>query len=114
MDDAFAPHRPLGSNWLDTQVEADALPAESIGENLTDLRVFAGKNLRLWIDQRDLAAEPSERLGELTADWSCPKDHQLAGESRAAEDRFIGLEARLLQSGNWRNRGATPGRDNRS
>ena len=93
-------------------MEADSFPAELIRKNLADLPIFAGKDLRLWVDQSDLAAEPSECLGKFTPNWSCSEDHQLAGECRAAEDRFIGLIARLLQAGNRGNRRASPGCDN--
>ncbi len=70
------------------------------------VRVLSRQDVRGPLEERHLAPEAGERLGELAADGTRADDGEPPRQLREAEDRLVGQVAALLQPRNRRGRGA--------
>ena len=84
---------------LGVQADIDAFALEDLLDRGGDILVFARDQARRHFDDRDLAAEAAEHLGEFEADIAAADDHQMPRQEIDLHHRAVGEEGDLVEPG---------------
>ncbi len=86
--------------------DVDAVAAQDVGERVAERRRLAGEDARAALDERDLAAEAADGLGELDADGAAAEHEQPARDAPHRGRLAVGPQAvEVAQSGDRRDEG---------
>src|SRR5215469_2572114 len=89
--------RPRIQNKLQT------LRLQGLLQLSSDFRVFPRHNLLSLMNDRNAAPVSAEHLTKFQADIATAENHQMLGNLRELQDRFVGQKRRFTQSWNRRN-----------
>ena len=94
--------RALDLHNLAIQVDFDSAADERLGQELADLVVHHGRNLRHHLHDGDFRAGRAEEIGELEADDAAADDHQRLRELVKRQDSSgIEDERIVAEAGDW-------------
>ncbi len=96
----------LDRDDLGTHGEVDAVGDEEIPDRRRDVLVLPRRKARPALDQRDLAAEPPERLRHFEAHVTAADHDETGGKDVQLQRLHVGEGPGLAQSGDGRDRGA--------